>query len=194
MARPRAFDESDVIEAAMLAFWRVGYGATSISTLEKATGLSRVSIYNAFGDKEGLFLRALEHYRAMANSFFNDAFIAGGHDSIITMFESFGDDLPQDAPQHLGCLMVNTTLGVGTASERVRASVQQCRNEMLDAFSSAQRVSRDDADLPSDETIHNRSEFLIAAMWGCRVTVRLEGSTTAGSGIAATVVETVRRW
>ncbi|MEM9360879.1 MAG: TetR family transcriptional regulator, partial [Pseudomonadota bacterium] len=56
MARPRSFDEATVVNAAMIAFWKLGYCETPIGALEDATGLKRVSIYNAFGDKEGLFL------------------------------------------------------------------------------------------------------------------------------------------
>ena len=62
MARPREFDESEVLDAAIAAFWRGGYAATSISDLQAATGLSRGSLYKAFGYKHGLFLAALDRY------------------------------------------------------------------------------------------------------------------------------------
>ncbi|MDQ0790788.1 TetR/AcrR family transcriptional regulator [Streptomyces sp. B3I8] len=62
--RPRTFDEELVLEAAMLLFWRQGYEATSLAQLRDATGLSSASLYGAFGSKEGLFTRAVEHYIA----------------------------------------------------------------------------------------------------------------------------------
>lgn len=62
--RPRAFIEQDVLDAAMLVFWRHGYEASSIARLRAATGLSSASLYGAFGSKEGLFERAVEHYAA----------------------------------------------------------------------------------------------------------------------------------
>jgi TetR/AcrR family transcriptional repressor of nem operon len=46
----------------MMLFWRKGYGRTSIQDLEKATRLRRGSLYNAFGDKQGLFVAALKRY------------------------------------------------------------------------------------------------------------------------------------
>ena len=46
----------------MMLFWRVGYGAASIQDLERATKLRRGSLYNAFGDKEALFIAALKRY------------------------------------------------------------------------------------------------------------------------------------
>ncbi len=62
MARPREFDEEEVLEAAMVAFWERGYEATSVADLMTATGLQKGSLYKAFGDKRRLFDRALERY------------------------------------------------------------------------------------------------------------------------------------
>lgn len=56
------YDEAEVIRGALDAFWRHGYAATSINVLTEATGLSRSSIYQRFGDKDGLFRIALAAY------------------------------------------------------------------------------------------------------------------------------------
>lgn len=56
------YDEGAVIDAALDAFWRHGYAATSISVLTEATGLSRSSLYQRFQDKDGLFQIALATY------------------------------------------------------------------------------------------------------------------------------------
>ena len=62
MGRTRTFDRDAVLFAAANAFRRRGYRDVSIAELEKATGLVSGSIYNAFGDKAGLFRAALNHY------------------------------------------------------------------------------------------------------------------------------------
>ncbi len=62
MSRPRSFDDTAVIEAALASFWGRGYNATSIRDLSAAMGISSPSLYNAFGDKHALFCDALEHY------------------------------------------------------------------------------------------------------------------------------------
>jgi len=64
VARPREFDEDDVVARAQDRFWTAGYTATSINDLVDATGISRGSLYGAFGDKHTLFLRALDAYCA----------------------------------------------------------------------------------------------------------------------------------
>ena len=62
MPRPRKFDESDVVAAARDEFWLRGYAATSVDDLTSVTGLGKGSLYGAFGDKHGLFMRALDDY------------------------------------------------------------------------------------------------------------------------------------
>ncbi|WP_326688908.1 MULTISPECIES: TetR/AcrR family transcriptional regulator [unclassified Streptomyces] len=64
IGRPRIFDMEAVLEAAMLLFWEQGYEATSLAQLRETTGLSSASLYGAFGSKEGLFEKAVEHYIA----------------------------------------------------------------------------------------------------------------------------------
>jgi TetR/AcrR family transcriptional regulator, transcriptional repressor for nem operon len=62
MGRPRTFDESQVLRQAREAFHDHGYAGTSVEELTAATGLQRSSLYGAFGDKHGLFLRSFAQY------------------------------------------------------------------------------------------------------------------------------------
>ena len=61
--RPRSYDPDAVLDRAAQLFWANGFSATSLDDLSAAMGMGRPSIYNAFGDKEALFLRALQRYR-----------------------------------------------------------------------------------------------------------------------------------
>lgn len=63
MARPKAFDEETVLEKAMTLFWCRGYEATSVQDLVDGLGISRASLYDTYGDKHGLYVRALKKYR-----------------------------------------------------------------------------------------------------------------------------------
>ncbi len=62
MARTRTFDQDAVLTGAMMAFREHGFAGASIRDLERATGLSAGSLYNAFGDKQGLYRAAFDHY------------------------------------------------------------------------------------------------------------------------------------
>lgn len=56
----------------MRLFWTRGYEATSLDDLQQATGLSRSSLYLAFGNKHKLFLRCLGHYTAQVGRALGD--------------------------------------------------------------------------------------------------------------------------
>ncbi|MFQ5433669.1 MAG: TetR/AcrR family transcriptional regulator [Anaerolineae bacterium] len=60
--RPRAFDKESALEAAMLVFWRNGYPGTSLADLTHAMAINKPSLYATFGNKEQLFMAALEQY------------------------------------------------------------------------------------------------------------------------------------
>src|SRR6267378_8624928 len=60
--RPREFDREAALERAIDVFWRHGYEATSVSDLTSAMDINPPSLYAAFGDKEKLYLEALEYY------------------------------------------------------------------------------------------------------------------------------------
>ena len=62
MPRPKSFDPEVVLTKAMGVFWDKGYDAASISDLTAAMGINRFSLYDTFGDKHTLYLKALESY------------------------------------------------------------------------------------------------------------------------------------
>lgn len=90
MARPRNFDEHDVIDRAADVFGRLGYAACSVDDLVDATGLQRGSLYKAFGSKRSLFEQVLG--KAFAGEWHSDP---AALDLMITALrEMAGIDLP----------------------------------------------------------------------------------------------------
>ncbi len=109
--RPRTFDESTALDAAMLAFWRNGFHGTSLDDLVTATSMPRASLYAVFGDKRDLLVAALELYaRQFAGRV--DAIMAAepdGRSALRRVLEASADRLSGDAaPQ--GCLRCRMTL------------------------------------------------------------------------------------
>ena len=60
--RPREFDVEEALAAALHVFWEKGYEGASLTDLTEAMGITRPSLYAAFGNKEDLFKRALDLY------------------------------------------------------------------------------------------------------------------------------------
>ncbi|NQV84874.1 MAG: TetR/AcrR family transcriptional regulator [Rhodospirillales bacterium] len=106
----KKFNEEEVLEKAMLAFWRGGFEATSMKNLVDCMGINPGSIYAAFGSKKVLFQRTLELYEAQSNSFLAE--LEKSHtprQAIMAMFEHMATDV-RDNPDGSGCFLVNSVV------------------------------------------------------------------------------------
>jgi len=138
MGRIQTFETATVVTAARDLFWDRGYEAASIADLEGATGVSRSSLYHAFGSKRGLFDAAVQDYL--------DTVIrprlhvlrgpAAGRTGLLTYLDglrSAVDSLPDDSPRR-GCLLVNCAAGLAGHDEAARAVVDDYRAELTAAL------------------------------------------------------------
>jgi AcrR family transcriptional regulator len=112
MVRARAFDEDTVLTGAMTAFRRSGYAGTAIPALETATGISAGSLYNAYGDKRGIFLAAFAHYlKAVLEA--RIARFASPSQGLSGLRQLFLSLLRESDGEKFGCLITNTAIEFG---------------------------------------------------------------------------------
>jgi AcrR family transcriptional regulator len=71
--RPRGFDRSAALHAAMLVFWNYGFEGTSFTDLTEATGMSKPTLYATFGDKVSFFREAVVAYTALSAEAYEEA-------------------------------------------------------------------------------------------------------------------------
>lgn len=127
MARPRKFDEAEVVAAARDEFWSRGYAATSVDDLSAATGLGKGSIYAAFGDKHGLFLRALDVYCTdMIGAFVVELTVPnlGGYDRLLHHIRSQAKRFATDKPRR-GCLMAKSAAELAATDAEADAIIER---------------------------------------------------------------------
>jgi TetR/AcrR family transcriptional repressor of nem operon len=170
MARPREFDVDAALERAMQVFWAKGYESTSLDDLCEATGLGRSSLYAAFGDKHGLYLRALDHYEEGSAARINEALtrpvpvreaIAGFVDRLI-------DDIVA-GPGRRGCFIGNCAAELARhdrdAAARVRRSLQRIEAAFRDALGRAKARG----ELAPYADVVALARFLTAGIQGLRL-------------------------
>lgn len=135
MPKTKQFDVSTVLQKAGDVFWEKGYNGTSMDELVTATGLSRSSIYDTFGDKHGLYLKALEHYRQTQNSMI-DQWIPPALPARkkITLFlqKSIQASLSDDKQK--GCFLLNTTTELANVDSHVQEMVANNMDTMEQLF------------------------------------------------------------
>lgn len=151
MARPRTFDEDDVVAAARDQFWSAGYAGTSLDDLTEATGLGRGSLYGAFGDKHDLYLLALDDYCTVTMAAVADDLGASGisaFDRLVGHVRNAANVTTADAKR--GCLLAKSADELGSTDEdvarRVTAAMQRYQGLLADVVAEAQR----DGDLDPD--------------------------------------------
>jgi AcrR family transcriptional regulator len=137
MARTQSFDRDTVVRAARALFWRTGYESTSIPELEAATGLSRSSIYNAFGSKRGLFDAAVDSYltevvrprlRPLTAQHVEPSALADYLTGLRAAFQNL-----ESMPAANGCLLINTAGAPIADDPQVARVIADYRAELRDA-------------------------------------------------------------
>jgi len=133
MGRHRAFDRDKVLMAAANAFRMHGYRDISIVELERATGLVSGSIYNAFGDKKGLFRAALEHY---VHGFVAERIrrFAGSGATIDDLEGLFLSVLEPPLADGFGCLVTNSIIEFGGESGSASEGIASTMTLLKQAF------------------------------------------------------------
>lgn len=103
--RPREYEESEALAAALDVFWRQGYEATSLEDLTQAMGLSRSSFYCCFGSKHGALMAAIRRYTD--DSFAKLSEIAASESTPRTAVQAMIKAMSHPENGHRGCLLVN---------------------------------------------------------------------------------------
>ncbi len=145
MPRPRKFDESDVVAAARDEFWTRGYTATSVDDLTAVTGLGKGSLYGAFGDKHGLFLRALDDYIGTALDGVRTQLRDPAHsayDRLTRHIRAQARAVAADSARR-GCLMAKSAAELSATDEAVERAVEHAyaewHAELVECIKEAQR-------------------------------------------------------
>jgi len=123
VARPREFNEAEALDLALAAFWRRGYAACSIGDLVEATGLKRQSLYNTFGDKKALFLRALQLYRRRVEESLASLDEEGANMQSIRAYMK-GVLRAQQQGNFGACLLVKTAFSQDIGDPKIRHAVE----------------------------------------------------------------------
>jgi TetR/AcrR family transcriptional repressor of nem operon len=192
MARPREFDETTVLEAAMNCFWVKGYERTSVNDLTQRMGITGASLYNAFGDKRSLYRQAFIHYLAQTvrdrvarlEKLEPVSAIRGFFDEIIE--RSVDDDLRR------GCMLVNAALELAPYDPEFQKLVAEEMIFIEDFFRRSIIVGQEDGSITGTRSADELAKLLLSVLLGIRVLARtrperdvLEGAANGALALLA---------
>ena len=131
VGRPREFDEEQVLAAAMNAFWRKGYEATSLVDLTECTGLNKASLYRVFGDKHQLFKAALQNYSDM--EYREVLAVVSETASPLANIRAVVHKICDDAGSDKGCMMINSMVELAPHDAEVKQMLKSFGEKRLQA-------------------------------------------------------------
>ena len=165
MARPREFNEEQVIENLMKVFWEKGYEATTMSDLVNASGLLKGSLYGAFGDKHALYMAALRHYDRTRIQAGID--MLNGEGTARQKIARLFDNVIESTKRGLfagGCLLCNASLEMAATDREIKNEVKTTTRRFKVAIMEALQPQ-----VENEDQAASLAAFIVSAYFGTRV-------------------------
>ncbi|MFD9701018.1 TetR/AcrR family transcriptional regulator [Lentzea sp. NPDC059081] len=190
IGRPRGFDADEALHAAMLVFWRQGYEGASLADLTSAMGITKTSMYAAFGNKEELFRKALARYDEGPASY---GIRAVEQPTAFDVARAFLDGAVRTTTQPggpTGCLGVQGSLVAGESGEPAREILSEWRNNGRKLLETRFRRAVEEGDLPAGTDAGKLALYVITIGFGIAVQASSGVSRADLQGIADTALRT----
>ena len=170
MARTKAFDTDEVLNRALRVFWRNGYEGTSMQDLVDGMQINRASLYDTFGNKEALYLAALQRYQQQNQE--NVQHLLLCHNSVREALDELLETMIQESlndPEKKGCFVVNATTGLANRYQEVNRLVSDNEQQMVNAFEAMIEQGQSQGEIGPDRDAQTLSSYLFASLQGLRV-------------------------
>lgn len=171
MGRNREFDEEVVLQKAMELFWKQGYEKTSMNDLVEYMGIHRKSIYDTFGDKHTLYLKAIENYRVYtAKRMTAEILRAETKSQAIKNIFHYTIEGMKDKPW--GCFFVNAATELGLRDKEVEEKAEEAFVQAEKLFEELIREGQQSGEFSNAFNAASLAKILHSALLGVRVYVR----------------------
>ena len=173
MARPKEFDEDELLEKAVNLFWKKGYHATSAQDLVDALGINRSSLYNTYTDKKTLFKKSLKQYQQTKTN----AMIAmlGKADNAKKALKQIFTNLIQESVDDAflkGCLMVNTAVELAGIDAEIGDIVNKNNKSVEDALTKIIEKGQHDGQFSTKNDARTYARFVFGDITAIKVAAR----------------------
>lgn len=183
--RPRAFDTEQALENAMMTFWKKGYQATSLDELTTSMGITRSSMYAAFGDKEQLFLKTIEFYQQRFSQRIGLALTEDiDTKSAISLMLQRTLELHTDPALPRGCFIVNSTLECCTWSDFLQRKFAEHYVLAESAIYERLRQGQLKGDVSAKVDVRSLAQFYNGVSQGIAVLAKAQGDPVVIRNIA----------
>jgi TetR/AcrR family transcriptional repressor of nem operon len=185
MARPREFDEGAVLDAVVECFWSRGYEATSIKDLVGKTGNTAASLYNAYGDKRGLFRTALDRYvEGSIAARIRRCEALPPREAIGAFFDEILSRSLNDR-EHKGCMLVNSAMELAPRDAEFQKIIAGVLNRLESFFLSCIETGQSTGTITRAMPAQTLARHLLGVLIGVRVLARVRPERGLLQGVIA---------
>lgn len=167
--RPREFCTDAALAAALRVFWSKGYEGASLADLTEAMGITRPSLYAAFGNKEALFHKALDLYESEKLEYTRVALRQPTARGVAEHFMRGALKMQTSSCDPKGCLGVISSVACGAEAESIKADVIARRASSQAALIERFEQAKRDGDLPATIDVLGLTSYLFALLQGMAV-------------------------
>lgn len=178
MARTKTFDETSATRLARETFHDHGYAATSVQQLTAATGLSRSSLYDTFGDKHGLFLRSFAQY-CDDNADLIESDLTGDQGGARARLERHLRKKIDGPSSQRGCLLAKATAELGSTDADVAQTSSAFYSRYEGALTACVRDAQAAGDVRDDLDAVAIAALLLSLLRGIETLNRAGHPTTS---------------
>jgi AcrR family transcriptional regulator len=169
MGRPREFDPDKALDRALHVFWRSGYAGASMADLTEAMGITKPSLYAAFGNKEELFRKALDRYVDGPGGYVQIALAKPTAREVVEHLLFEAADAVTDPNNPPGCLAVQGALSCGDAAESVKQELMTRRANGEQDLRQRFKRAIAEGDLPKQSDAADLARYISAILQGMAV-------------------------
>jgi len=184
----KQFDAEVALTKAMEVFWAHGYEAASLSELLRQMGIGKKSLYDTFGNKQSLFLKALDHYAHTTIRDLRDRLSTD--DSPLTSIKSLLRDLQKMHSQlrSYGCMLGTNIADFNTDDEAIAQVMRVYLQEVEDVFTAALTRAQATGELSPEANPRNLARLLLCTTQGMALLGRvMNDDTTLEGAVEATI-------
>lgn len=170
MARPRKFNEQEVLQKAVDLFWAKGYNGTSIQDLVNHLGINRASLYDTFGGKQSLYETALQQYKADSWKMTRKLIDSGlsAKEIVRNILDQAVADCQND-PLRKGCFVVNTAVELAPHDENIDKMIAANTQVFIETFAEVFRKGQANGEINKDKDPKALAGYLFNTFSGLRV-------------------------
>lgn len=175
----KSFEPEDAVLAARDLFWERGYDGTGIRDLEAALGIGRKSLYDTFGSKRGLYLRALNKYGDTVIQRICDGLEREGSSAFKNLERVLSKMQEHHGrPGSLGCLLGVAMAQTRSEDDELAAVLRDVLERLGDAFEVCLRQAQEDGSVRVDIRPKDAAAHLVALSQGIALMGRVAAART----------------